>query len=118
MSGSFSMNKEIDSLGLEVQQKQTQERENSHQEFSKGLTNVAKSANRLKSQAYVEFYLRDIPRAIWKEFAAKYNHALEAYRRGRRKIGEIEQLGYKPSDKLFTVEELFDKSASVFSKYR
>ncbi len=112
MLGSFSTSKETNPFDLEAQQRQ--EQTNNRQEFSKSLTNVAKSANRLKSQAYVEFYLRDIPRAIWKEFAAKYNHALEAYRRGRRKIGEIEQLGYKPSDKLFTVEELFDKSASVF----
>ena len=83
-------------------------------ELSKGLTQEMLQANKLKTRAYIEFFLRDIPRAMHKQLVREYNKAIRVYNHSRHKIIEIGRYGYQPSNKLFTVEERLKTAASMF----
>lgn len=91
-----------------------QEEEGKKPEFSKGLTQSMLEANRNRSRAYVEFFLRDIPRAMRNQLAEKFNKAVRSYNANRHKIVDTIHFGYNPNVKLFTVEEQLGTAAAMF----
>lgn len=95
-----------------------QEENKQGSEFSKGLTRSMLSANKLRAGAYVEFFLRDVPKSMRNQLAEKFNGAVKSYNRNRHKIIDVIRYGYNPDAKLFTIEEQFGTAAAIFQSIR